>query len=82
MQDTENANIWYRTKKGAGNKTAIVYDKEGNFIPIYQANDGTDLYTSKIAHTIFDFSGTDLGFRKKEIPQKSPKRETISCQKP
>ena len=48
MQDTENANIWYRTKKGAGNKTAIVYDKEGNFIPIYQANDGTDLYTSKM----------------------------------
>ncbi len=45
-QDQNNANIWYRTKLGAGRKTEIVYDKEGNFVPIYQANDGTDLYTS------------------------------------
>lgn len=45
-QDTTNANIWYKTKLGAGRKTEIVYDSEGNFIPIYQANDGTDLYTS------------------------------------
>ncbi len=47
-QDKRNANIWYQTKVGAGKKTAIVYDKEGNFIPIYQANDGKDEYTSKM----------------------------------
>ncbi|MBE6626355.1 MAG: ABC transporter permease [Ruminococcaceae bacterium] len=45
-QDKENANIWYRTKLGAGRKTEIIYDKEGNFIPIYKANDGKDNYTS------------------------------------
>ena len=45
-QDSNNANIWYRTKLGGGRKTEIVYDKEGNFIPIYKENDGTDLYTS------------------------------------
>ncbi len=45
-QDMENANIWYRTKLGAGRKTQIVYDNEGGFIPIYKANDGKDLYTS------------------------------------
>ncbi len=45
-QDKANANIWYKTKLGAGRKTAIVYDKDGNFIPIYQANDGKDAYTS------------------------------------
>ncbi len=47
-QDIYNANIWYRTKLGPGRKTQIIYDKEGNFIPIYQANDGTDMYTSKM----------------------------------
>ena len=47
-QDQNNANIWYRTKLGAGRKTEIVYDKEGNFVPIYLANDGTDLYTSTV----------------------------------
>ena len=47
-QDNENANIWYKTKLGAGRKTTTVYDKNGNFIPIYLANDGTDLYTSKM----------------------------------
>ncbi len=45
-QDENNANIWYRTKLGAGRKTEIVYDKEGNFVPIYQAHDSTDQYTS------------------------------------
>nr|MBR4280217.1 ABC transporter permease [Clostridia bacterium] len=45
-QDTNNANIWYKTKQGAGRKTEIVYDKEGNFVPVYQANDGNDMYTS------------------------------------
>lgn len=47
-QDKNNANIWYRTKLGAGRKTQIVYDKEGNFIPVYQAHDGKDNYTSKM----------------------------------
>ena len=45
-QDLSNANIWYQTKLGGGRKTEIVYDKDGNFIPIYQANDGKDGYTS------------------------------------
>lgn len=44
--DQTNANIWYRTKLGAGRKTAVVFDENGDFIPIYQANDGTDKYTS------------------------------------
>ena len=47
-QDQMNANIWYQTKLGNGRKTEIVYDRDGNFIPIYQANDGTDMYTSKM----------------------------------
>ncbi|MBQ4580660.1 MAG: ABC transporter permease [Clostridia bacterium] len=47
-QDQNNANIWYRTKLGQGRKTEIVYDQEGNFVPIYLANDGNDLYTSKM----------------------------------
>ena len=47
-QDKANANIWYKTKLGAGRKTQIVYDQDGNFIPIYQAHDGTDMYTSKM----------------------------------
>ena len=47
-QDNGNANIWYRTKLGAGRKTAIVYDKDGNFIPVYQLDEGNnkDQYTS------------------------------------
>ncbi len=47
-QDQNNANIWYQTKLGGGRKSEIVYDEKGNFIPIYQANDGTDMYTSKL----------------------------------
>lgn len=47
-QDQNNANIWYRTKTGKGMKTETIYDKDGNFIPIYQANDGKDEYTSKM----------------------------------
>ena len=47
-QDENNANIWYRTKLGSGRKTEIVYDKEGNFVPIYLEENGTDMYTSKM----------------------------------
>lgn len=47
-QDLNNANIWYRTKLGAGRKTTVVYDENGDFIPIYQADDGKDAYTSKM----------------------------------
>ena len=47
-QDKTNANIWYRTKLGAGRKTATVFDENGNFIPIYQADNGMDQYTSKM----------------------------------
>ena len=48
-QDANNANIWYKTKLGAGRKTEIVFSKkDGSFIPIYLANDGKDGYTSKM----------------------------------
>lgn len=47
-QDLNNANIWYRTKLGAGRKTTVVYDENGDFIPIYQADNGKDEYTSKM----------------------------------
>ncbi len=47
-QDLQNANIWYLTKEGAGKKTEIIKNKNGDFIPIYQANDGKDMYTSKM----------------------------------
>ena len=47
-QDANNANIWYKTKVGAGRKTTIVYDKEGNFIPIYQEASDKDIYSSKM----------------------------------
>ena len=48
QQDQDNANIWFKTKAGKGNKTEIVYDENGNFIPIYRLDDGTDGYTSKM----------------------------------
>ena len=47
-QDLTNANIWYKTKIGGGRKTEIVYDKNGELQNIYIANDGKDLYTSKM----------------------------------
>ena len=47
-QDKTNANIWYRTKAGAGRKTATVFDENGDFIPIYQPDNGMDEYTSKM----------------------------------
>lgn len=47
-QDKNNANIWYKTKLGAGRKTEIVFDKDGNFINIYKKDDGKDLYTSNM----------------------------------
>ena len=49
-QDLSNANIWYQTKLGGGRKTEIVYDKNGDFIPIYLADNGKDGYTSKMYH--------------------------------
>lgn len=47
-QDNNNANIWYKTKLGAGRKTEVVYNKQGEFIPIYLEENGTDQYTSKV----------------------------------
>ncbi len=44
-QDAANANIWYKTKLGAGNKTEILY-KDGELQPIYLADNGKDMYTS------------------------------------
>ena len=48
QQDETNANIWFKTKLGKGNKTEIVYDENGDFIPIYAPDNGTDGYTSKM----------------------------------
>ncbi len=42
--DGDDAKVWFRTNS----KGEVVYDKEGNLIPIYQANDGQDEYTSKM----------------------------------
>ena len=36
--------VWFRVN----DKGQIVYDKEGNLVPIYKAEDGTDEYTSKM----------------------------------
>ena len=47
-QDEKDANFWYATKLGGGRKTEIVYDENGEFIPIYLADDGKDGYTSKM----------------------------------
>ena len=38
------AKVWFRVNE----KGQIVYDKEGNLVPIYKAEDGTDNYTSKM----------------------------------
>ena len=35
-QDTDDPQYWYATKEGAGKKTEIVYDENGNLIPIYR----------------------------------------------
>ena len=45
-QDVSNANFWYETKLGAGNKTEIIYDDNGNLKNIYKPNSGNDDYTS------------------------------------
>ncbi len=47
-QDANNANIWYQTKVGDGNKTEVIYDDNGDLIPAYIENNGTDNYTSKM----------------------------------
>ena len=47
-QDLNDANIWYKTKLGGGNKTEIIYDENGGFINIYVPNNGMDEYTSKM----------------------------------
>lgn len=54
QQDKDNANIWFKTKKGKGNKTEIDYkrDENGNltdeFQNIYVLENGTDKYRSKM----------------------------------
>ena len=48
VQDKSDANIWYATRKGAGNKTEVVFDENGNFVNIYAKHDGRDEYTSKM----------------------------------
>ena len=50
-QDANNANIWYETVLGAGRKTEIVFDENGNFKNIYWADTESpddDKYTSKM----------------------------------
>ncbi len=43
-----NANIWYATQVGGGGKMELVYDEQGDLIPIYQELTGKDIYTSKM----------------------------------
>ena len=45
-QDKTNANYWYLTKIGGGNKTVTVLDKNGELIPVYKAYTGNDGYNS------------------------------------
>lgn len=50
-QDKEDADIWYETQKGAGNKTEIVYadsKTKTGFTNIYVLYDGTDPYDSRM----------------------------------
>lgn len=50
-QDANNANIWYETRLGAGRKTEIVFDDNGNFKNIYWLDTESpedDKYTSKM----------------------------------
>ena len=45
-QDQSDGNFWFKTKKGNGGKTEPIYDKDGNFIPVYEKANGRDHYTS------------------------------------
>lgn len=50
-QDNGDANYYFKTKRGAGGKTQIVYDNDGNIIPVYakyRAGRATDEYTSRM----------------------------------
>lgn len=48
IQDrNKQGNYWYETVEIAG-KTTIVFDENGDFIPIYKEYTGTDKYTSKM----------------------------------
>ena len=48
LQDQNNANYWYLTKKGDGNKTEPIYDADGEFINAYKEFTGEDKYFSKM----------------------------------
>ena len=69
LQDQNNANFWYLTRKGAGNKTEIVYDENGNFINAYKKYTGEDGYTSKVRiegdTPLYDYSIAMQGSQKK-----------------
>jgi oligopeptide transport system permease protein len=50
-QDANNANVWYETQLGAGRKTEIVFDENGNFKNIYWLDTPSlidDKYVSKM----------------------------------
>ena len=34
--ENDSADFWFKTKKGAGEKTEIIYDENGNLIPVYK----------------------------------------------
>lgn len=49
QQDVNNANYYYKTKRGSGNRTEIVPDSDGNVIPVYAyhlASENVDHYNS------------------------------------
>lgn len=50
-QDQTDGNYYYKTKRGGGGKTQIVYDSKGNIIPVYwkyEEGRAIDEYTSKM----------------------------------
>ena len=69
IQDQNNANYWYLTKKGDGNKTEIVYNENGEFINNYKKYSGEDLYTSKMRiegnQKLYDYSKSMQGGQQK-----------------
>lgn len=44
LYKSEDAKVWFRTKENG----EVIYDKEGNLVPIYVEYDGKDMYTSRM----------------------------------
>ena len=65
VQDSTDANFWYKTKTKDG-KTVAVLDENGDFINIYKEYTGKDNYTSKVRfegenNYLYDYSRPKQG---------------------